>query len=150
MSMTRAAKRRAPVREADLKLSILRTLAAAYPRLIIERRNSGSRSFRFRGSKAGTPDFEITLPYGRTLWLEVKRDAKEKLRPEQTQWHAKARALGHVVEVVWDLQTAVAAVAHALRMADVAGTVMQIGAQRFNGPLPPVQHVGGAMLPGGK
>jgi hypothetical protein len=48
---------------------------------------------------AGTPDLMIVLPAGRVLFVEVKKDKKEKLRDTQIILHDKLRSLGHIVYV---------------------------------------------------
>lgn len=68
---------------------------------------SGRRGFlAFHGSMAhrtrrmvGEPDFEILIPGGRVLLIEVK-SRRGKLRPEQLALAAHARKLGHTVHVI--------------------------------------------------
>jgi|TARA_Y100000310_G_scaffold135332_1_gene134215 hypothetical protein len=74
------------------------------------RRNSGKRRSRSpNGCETGTPDIEVMLRDMRVVWLELKVD-KGKPSPEQLEWHAMARAMGHRVYVCRSVQEAVDAV----------------------------------------
>ena len=78
------------------------------------RRNSGRVKYRIDLGEAGTPDIEVMLRGGRTLWIETKTPEGE-LRPTQVTWHARARQLGHTVVIARSPQQAVNLVHDALR-----------------------------------
>ncbi len=44
------------------------------------------------------------------IWLEVKRDEKTPLRPEQEEWFAEARRRGLHVERVWNVKIALSVI----------------------------------------
>lgn len=69
---------------------------------------SGTTSRVIHGVEPGTPDLLVMLPGGRVLWLELKT-ARGRLSPAQQAWHERARRMGHTVEVVRDVQSAVMA-----------------------------------------
>jgi hypothetical protein len=145
MSMTRAAKRRAPVREgaptgtdrrkAETKLQAAIVEALERSGCYVIRHNAGGHRVK-RGylhlQEKGFPDLEVLAPRGVHLFAEVKLPGEEPTK-EQEAVHAKLRALGHVVCVWCSAQEATSAVA-ARR------------AQAWR----PGADVGGAMLPGGK
>jgi hypothetical protein len=57
-----------------------------------------------RGLGDGSPDVLVLLrPFWAALFLEAKRDEKQKLRPSQVKWHAWAKARGLEVEIVWNV-----------------------------------------------
>lgn len=59
------------------------------------------------GFGPGSPDLLVILKKTNTaLWLEVKRDEKEKLRPDQERWHRDAKIRGLHVFVVWSVEMA--------------------------------------------
>lgn len=60
------------------------------------------------GVEAGTPDLQVLLPGGRSVWLELKT-AKGRLSRAQLSWHAEVSALGHTVVVVRDVSSALRA-----------------------------------------
>lgn len=86
-------------------------------RALADRRNSGLLRIGSRAIKLcanGTPDIEVLLDGGRSLWIETKVGDKG-LTDDQRTWHHKAAALGHTVIVARSVQDAVDAVGRALR-----------------------------------
>lgn len=97
--------KRARGTEAQLKRAVLAALDRI-PRIAVQRQNSGSRNFKFRGADPGTPDIAVYLPRGRVLWIELKRGEREKLRPSQIEWRERMARIEHHLHLVTDVQQA--------------------------------------------
>lgn len=99
--------------EAQLKLAVVRALRLV-PHCHVLRQNAGKMFLKGpAGAKrvidvgeAGTPDLQVLLPNGRSLWVELKAP-KGSLTLSQTTWHILARQLGHEIVVARDVQSVV-------------------------------------------
>lgn len=67
---------------------------------------AGKSRRMLRGVEAGTPDLQVLMTVGRSVWLEVKTP-KGRVSKRQAEWHARARRLGHLVFVVRSVDDAV-------------------------------------------
>lgn len=84
-----------------------------YPHLpIISIPNGGKRSIseakriRAEGGTAGANDLVCALPYGKTLWIEMKKIKGGKISKEQAEFHAQLESLGHKVIVGYGAEDA--------------------------------------------
>ena len=55
------------------------------------------------GVNPGWPDFEILIPDGVTIRIEMKGE-KGKLSPAQRAFHQRAKALGHLCYIAWSVE----------------------------------------------
>lgn len=62
-------------------------------------RDLGGLSFKFAPLHAGNPDRLVLMPGGHMYLVELKADGG-RLDPAQVLWHARAAALGIIVQVV--------------------------------------------------
>ena len=78
--------------------------------------NGGSRSgpiegkhLKDQGVKAGVPDLFLPVPRGKYhgMFIEMKRDTKSKLRPEQRQWLDALMEQGYMTAVAYGYEDAV-------------------------------------------
>ncbi len=103
--------------EGDLKAAVLDALKSleVMGRIKVLRHNAGRRGGVTLGAK-GTPDIQVLLRGGKTVWLEVKRPGnwKRSTNPKtvaaQAKWKAEAAALEHTVVIVQSVQDAITAV----------------------------------------
>lgn len=114
-----------PKLEGDVKAELLAALAPleALGRIIVIRQQAGTRSGgRMRLGKPGTPDLQVLVAGGRTLFIELKRSGnksgKKSSNPKtiaaQAAWRERAAKLGHDVQVCDDAAHAKALVIAAL------------------------------------
>lgn len=67
--------------------------------------NGGKRGFKtasklkLEGVYAGTPDIQILLPNGKSVFIEMKKQKGGKLSPAQIDFMNKSQSLGHAVLV---------------------------------------------------
>ena len=67
--------------------------------------NGGKRGIKtasklkLEGVLSGTPDIQILLPNGKTVFIEMKKQKGGKLSPEQIDFINKSQSLGHTVIV---------------------------------------------------
>jgi hypothetical protein len=111
--------------EGNVKAELLTALAPleALGRIKVIRQQSGTlKGGRIKLGKKGTPDVQVLLPNGRSMFLELKKpDGKKGRRASgdatriaQEAWHASALKLGHVVHIFDNATDAVHAVIAAL------------------------------------
>ena len=64
--------------------------------------------FKREGLRSGVPDVCLPVPIGKFhgLYLEFKRDHKQKLSPNQIEWAGKLERYGYKVRTVSDALTA--------------------------------------------
>jgi hypothetical protein len=76
---------------------------------------------RIHCAPAGTPDWLVLLPHGRSVWLEVKdpesdkKNRTSKTADDQAAWKARAARIGHLVFKVTTPSEAIAACQEAMR-----------------------------------
>lgn len=103
--------------ERDLQTALLQALERI-PDIVVIRQNSGR--VKVRGgyvllAPAGTPDLQVLLPAGRTIWIELKPDKPHhnaKTIAAQKAWRERAARMGHVVLELRDVQQCVDIVMH--------------------------------------
>lgn len=67
--------------------------------------NGGKRGIKtasklkLEGVLSGTPDIQILLPNGKSVFIEMKKQKGGKLSPEQIDFISKSQSLGHTVIV---------------------------------------------------
>lgn len=67
--------------------------------------NGGKRGIKtasklkLEGVLSGTPDIQILLPNGKSVFIEMKKEKGGKLSPEQIDFISKSQSLGHTVIV---------------------------------------------------
>lgn len=100
------------VDETKIHCSIVQWLEAVLPWAEVHHSpNGGKRSeiegaqFKRMGTRAGRPDIEVSLPEGRTLFMEVKTQAGD-LSKEQRECIARLKKLGFPVGVVRSIDEA--------------------------------------------
>jgi hypothetical protein len=114
--------------EGDIKAVVLKRLAAleALGKCIVIRQQSGSRGGgRMRLAKSGTPDLQVLVGNGRSVWLELKKpgtklgktSSNPKTIAAQNAWHLAAEKLKHNVWVVDSVDDAMFAVNDAIEAA---------------------------------
>lgn len=121
---TMAKRRRAPrplvaVSETDVKRAIMQELAYE-PGLLVWRNNVGMKGHVHYGLGPGSADIIGILEHvcdysnvGRFIALEVKRDVKQTPEAHQSEWLQSVREHGGFAAVVWDVESARAAIARA-------------------------------------
>jgi hypothetical protein len=103
--------------EGDLKSAVLNALKPleAMGRCKVLRHNAGRRGGITLGAK-GTPDIQVLVRGGKSVWLEVKRPGnwKRSTNPKtvaaQAKWREDAAKLEHSVHIVQSVQDAIAVV----------------------------------------